>query len=318
MSDLPEPHAEMGREFDERLGRSDGACLARSLHERLEQDLKDWFYDRVFRLFDGVPNTEWSEQDQMTSEFRCRNEVSCFQSIEVARFAEQCGYVAGSDTEWFVDWTLKLNLGQKVFEQSKEMRLHHYWGKSDSDHREAFALHLADALPKLDWSIFVIHYYVPLLPLATKATTANSFGDYATAKSTQSEHDKLDSQVAGAIDKYFSGGGNCFVIESQQGLFVPFSEEHGRIFNVWFEAEAAQQHCEELEPGHRVSPMNFRELESQLMRFQEVDCNVVTVDLGTEQGGKLLPIGTLIEKVQDQIRSVDESEMGKLFGQFMK
>ena len=107
-----ERYQHLGREFADNLGRSGGVDVAKSLHAHFEQDVRDWFYDRVWPFFSRLPEDAWSQDESMTAEFNCRNAVSFFQAVRGAAAAQERGYVATDNAEWYTDWLLRLNLGE--------------------------------------------------------------------------------------------------------------------------------------------------------------------------------------------------------------
>ena len=313
MATLDDNYAELGAEFNATLRRTDGEFVAKMLHGRLEQDLRDWFYDRVFRIFDGVPTSEWSEQDQMISEFRCRNEVSCFQSIESAIVARKSDYVSAGNIDWFVDWCVRVNLGPGT-DDAKENRLPYYWNEDEKKRIELLSAALADALPQTDYAMFYIHLYGPLLLRATNATVATAFADHATAKAMQAEYDRLDAQVQTVITQVNSGGGTCYIIESDKGLVTTQSSQYGRLFHIWTAQNLAEYMCDEYGEGHNVSPMNYRELGPQLTQMDNYGIEYVTIDRGADDDFCIVPIAKLIQLVQEMIAKIDTSELGSKVG----
>ena len=176
MFSLAEKFSSLGTEFNKELRRNDGEFVAKILYGRLEQDIRDWIYDRVLRIFDGLSEAEWSGDDQSMSELRSRNEVSCFQAIETAIVARDSGYVPADKAEWFADWCLRLTLGVGA-PDAKRHRFPHYWNKGQDERVAAFCAVLAAVLPETAYSYYFIVLYNRLLLLLTKATVATySFG----------------------------------------------------------------------------------------------------------------------------------------------
>jgi hypothetical protein len=190
----------LGLEFNEKLRRNDGEFVVKFLHGRLEQDLTDWFYDRVCRLFDIIPESAWSDRDRFMREFRSRNEVSCFQAVEAAIVARDSGYVPADRAEWFADWCLRLSLGVAA-PDAKQHRFPHYWNRDQDKRADAFSAALASVLPETEDLHFFICVYTPLLRLLAKASVAAAFIDPATAKATASEHNLVDTRLQASIRK---------------------------------------------------------------------------------------------------------------------
>lgn len=312
MSTLYDSHAHLAREFNIELDRADGEFVAKMLHGRLEQDLQDWFYERILRVFDGVPVSGWPEQDPITSELRCRMEVSCFQSIESATIARQSGYILPDKIDWFVDWSFRVNLGPGA-DDAKKNRLQYFWNEPEKKRIELFSAILADALPKTRYAMFYIHLYAPLLVLATKATVATAFGDHAVAKMTQAEYGILDSQLQAAIWEVQTGGGVCYIIESEKGLLTTQSSQYGKLFHIWTDQEIAERMCQQYAEGHYVSEMDYRELGSQLTLMNNHGIKYVTIDRCGNKDVRIVPIGHLIQLIQESVTNVDNSELGVAF-----
>ena len=222
-------HSLLGAEFNTELRRNDGEFIARVLHGRLEQDVRDWFYDRVLRIFDGLSESAWSQDAQFMSEFRSRNEVSCCQAIETAITARDLHYVPANKAEWFADWCLRLTLGVGA-PDAKQHRLPQYWNKGQDERVAVFCAAIADALPETLYSYYFIVLYNPLLLLLTKATVSTAFNDHATAKATLYEHNTIDSQLQTAINHFTSGGGVCYVVSSNGHMIITESTWNGSLY----------------------------------------------------------------------------------------
>lgn len=302
----------LGAEFNTQLQRTDGEFIAKMLHGRLEQDLRDWFYDRVFRIFDHIPESEWSKSDQIGSEIQSRNEVSCFQSIESALFARESKYVSEENIDWFVDWCLRVNLGT-ASEYAKENRLSYFWNADEDKRVGLLSVSLVDALPKIDSAQFYIHLYGPSLILATKATVATAFADHATAKALQAEYDRVDTQLQALIKKVTSGGGTCFVIEGDKGLVITPTTQYGRVFHIWTDEKLADEIRHKYGEGHSVSEMSYRELGPQLTQMHNFGIKYVTIDSGTDGDVRVVPTAEVIQSVQEAIGKIDSSEIGAAF-----
>ena len=284
----------LGAEFNKELRRNDGEFIAKVLHGRLEQDIRDWFYDRVLRIFDGLSEAEWSEDDQFVSEFRSRNEVSCFQAIETAIIARELRYVPADKAEWFADWCLRLTMGVAA-PDAKQHRLPQYWNKGQDERVAVFCAVLAAALPETVYSYYFIVLYNGLLLLLTKATVATAFNDHATAKATLYEHNGIDSQLQTAINHFTSGGGVCYVVSSNGHMIITESAENGSLYYVWTTPELAEQMSKQhKEPT--VSVLNYRELNAQLSELKRRNVQSIVVDLGGRQEEMMLiPIDEFID-----------------------
>jgi hypothetical protein len=303
----------LGGELNSKLGKVGGEFLAQQLHARLEQDLRNWFYDRVFHLFRGIPASEWPEHEQATCELLCRNEVSCFQAVESALVAREFGYVPEDCAEWFADWSLRLNLGDAAATKAKLSSFGLYW-HSDSNRRcTILSTSVAHCLPNADESLPFISLYSPTIVLATKATIATVFNDHAVANASQAEFFKLDQSIQGTVQSFISGGGSCFAIEGERGLFITRDRSLGSLFHIWQSEGLAQQVCNECGTGHVVSQLTFRQLLSQLDEMKGCGIRYVTIDRPSRHANtNPVDIEELIGRLNRTIAEIDTSETGRL------
>ncbi len=304
-------YALLGAEFNEELRRTDGAFVAKFLHGRLVQDLSDWFYGRVFRIFDGISKTEWSEQDQTMSEFRAGNEVGCFQAIETAIIARDSRYVPVDRAEWFVDWCLRLNLGVAA-PDAKQYRFPHYWNKGQEERIAIFCAQIASALPETVYSFYFIALYNPLLLLLTKATTSTAFNDHATAKVTLYEHNTLDSRLQSAIKILTSGGGVYYVVSKSGHMIITESQHYGSCYYIYTTPELAERMSKQ-HRGSTVSSLNYREFNAHLSDLKRLNVQSIVVDLGSEGKTRVVPIDKFIELIQKCINDVDTSTFANAY-----
>jgi hypothetical protein len=295
-----------GAELNKELGRTDGEFIAKALHCRLEHDLTDWFYDRVFRIFDGIPESEWSKIDQSMAELRARNEVSCFQAIETAIIARESRYLPAKKSEWFADWCLRLNLGVGAPE-AKQYRLPHYLKKEPDKRGETFSAALAEALPETPYAYYLIVLYTPLLLLLTKATVATAFNDHATARATTYEHNTIDSTLQTALNNFITGGGVCYNLDKDGRMLITESKEYGQIYYVWTTSELAEKMRDKHE-GSVACACNYRELHARLSDLKQ-HIQSVAVDFGGSEPA-VVPIDKFIEIIENAIRNVDRSDFG--------
>ena len=312
MANMDELNMERGREFNTHLHRTDGEFVSKMLHGRLEQDLRVWLYERIFHIFDGVPLSEWSKDDQMTSEWRSRNEISCIQSIESAIFVRDLNYLPKETIDWFVAWCFRVNLGSGA-EYAQLHRLPVFWNADEKKRLAIFSVHLSKVFPDADRSLFFIHLYAPLLLHATKATVATVFSDHATANKHQAEYHRLDLQLQTIIQQVTSGGGTCFVIENDKGVVTTKTSQYGRLFHIWTDENLAKSYRKQFGQEHAVNPMNYRELGPLLTQMKNIGITSVTIDLGSDSDFRIVPISELILSVQESITIIDSSELGKAF-----
>lgn len=309
---LDEMYSKFGAEFDNALQRSDGKSVAKLIHARLENDLHNWFYDRIFRMFDSVSASEWSKQDQFMSEIRCRNEVSCIQSIESALMVQESGYIPASKMEWFVQWILKLNLGPGA-DEARLNRIPYYQEASNAQHVKLFSAVLANALPKTEHAYFYILLNAPLLFFATKASIAIAFDDHSKAKSIQAEQTKLESQLQVCISKVQTGGGVFYVIENEKGLLTTHSPQYGTLFHIWTNEHLANTMCLQYGNEYNTSTMCYREFIPQLEQLKECGIRFVTLDRELNAEVRIVSVQDVMEVVQKAIDQVDASELGSAY-----
>jgi hypothetical protein len=307
-----EKYDRLGREFADRLGRTDGKSVAKSIHAHFEQDLRDWFYDCVWLYFSGIPQNKWSQNESMAAEFNCRNIVSFFQSIRGTSAATERGYVPATEAHWFTGWLLRLNLGKSAAQQATEGWFQAFRERDRQGQLQLFSAALAKSLPEIPGKPFLLYLYAPTLDLRVQATTARAFGDTSQAQKLHAEAFATDENLGMAIHQYSTGGSVCYVLESDQGLLLTQSQQYGKLFNLWTQAEYAKQMNEGLYGGkHRISPMDYRELDGQLQRMQLAGRRYVSLDRRISGDVRVIPIGDLLQHVQKTINTVESSELGK-------
>ncbi len=101
-------------------------------------------------------------------------------------------------------------------------------------------------------------------------------------------------------------------LESDRGLLITQSQQHGKLFHLWTQQDHAREMNEARYGGmHRASPMDYRELEDQLERMQSAGMRYVTLDHRMNGEGRIVPIVGLLQHVQQTIGAVESSEIGK-------
>jgi hypothetical protein len=309
----------IGREFAEVLGRTDGPGFAKLLHAQFEQDLRDWFYDRVWPYFSRIPLDKRSQNASATAEINCRNAVSFFQSVRGTAAATEYGYVSVDKADWYTYWLLRLNLGESTAKQATVGWLPRFKERDREGQLQLFSAALSKNLPEIQGQAFFLHVYAPTLDLRVQATTARAFGDTSQAQTLHAEAVSIDDKLRAAIHRYSTGGSICYVLESNQGLLFTQSQQYGTLFHLWTQEEYAKEMNEGQYGGtHRISAMDYRELEGQLRRMQSARQKYVTLDLRMSGDGRLVPISALLQHVQNTINEVDSSELGKAMNSRIK
>ncbi len=312
MSPNYEKYEHLGREFGDNLARSDGASVAKSLHAYFEQDLRDWFYDEVLPYFSGIPEDDWSQSESITAEFNCRQAVSFFQSVRGAAVANERGHVSVGNMEWYTNWLMRLNLGESSAKQATEGWLRAFNERDREGQLELFSAAMSECLPEIQGKFFLLHVYAPTLDLRVQATTARAFGDGNEAQKLHAEAVSMEQKLDAAIREYSTGGGVCYVLESDQGLLITQSQRYGALFHLWLEPDYAKEMNEGQYGGiHRISPMDYRELEGQLRQFQSAGLRYATVDRRMNGEYRLVAITDMLQHVQQKIAAVDSSVPGK-------
>lgn len=199
-------YQELGRELAENLARSDGTELAISLHGRLERDLCDWFYDRVWPYFSAISPDDWSEDESEMAEFNCRNVVSFFQSLIGAAAAKERGYIPAHKEVWLTDWLLRLNLGDSAAKQANESWSPAFRGRDREAQLQLLCSALSRFLPDTQGQFFLLRVYAPTLELRVQATTAEVLGDINEAHRLRDQAVAMDNKLDAAIQHYLTGG----------------------------------------------------------------------------------------------------------------
>src|SRR5262249_50842564 len=160
-----------------KLRRVDGAAIAKSLHAKFEQDLREWLYDRIWSYFSGIPEENWSEDESFTAEINCREMVSLFQSTLAGLAAKERGYVPVESAAWFTYWLLRLNLGDQGAKEASDGWSDVLKGKEHEGQLALLTAALSKFLPEIQGQVFLLNLYAPTLDLRVKATTAWLFDD---------------------------------------------------------------------------------------------------------------------------------------------
>lgn len=289
-----------GKELDERYDRTDGATVASVLWLQLENDQRQWLYDRVFPLVKRVPESEWTRQQQMTDEIRAKKEVGAFQSVVTAISARQFGYIP-DDGRWFALWALNLNLGPESAEQAARIRLPLHWDTFGTEREQKLAILVGSCLPRQKRLSPWIALLAPLLTLSTSAATAKAFGDGCRYQSIHDLHQKAESDV---VQYCRTGGGTCYVIELNGNVQFEGGSKHGNIVNIWFDENLAQAYCQRYR-GHKISSMPLRELCWFLDPTRGLGINHVTIDRGREERVHIIPIDEIMEHLTQKVLDAD-------------
>jgi len=302
----------LGQDFDDNLGRSDGADVARSLHAHFEQDLRDWFYGQVWPYFTRFSEEQWPHPGSTIDELNGRITVSFFQSICGCTSAIDRAYIPIEKAEWYRNWLLRLNLDESGAKHVTEGWLPEF-DKLDRDGQlQLFLSALSKSFPEMRGRFFLLQLYSTTLDLRVQATTARAFGDGTEARRLYTEAASLDEQYGSEIRRFSTGGGECYVLENDDGLLITVSQQYGSFFHVWTTQDYAQEMNEGRYSGsHRVSLMDFRELAVRIHEMRAIGVRMVTVDRRMNGDGKVLPVLDVLEHVEDAITAVGSTEIGK-------
>ena len=300
----------LGQELNAALRRNDGDSKARLLHARLDKDLNHWFYDRLFPIFDGVPESEWSDQSRFLSEFNCRNEISCFQAVEAAVVARDLALIPDKTAEWFAEWSLRLNVGLAASE-AMQRRFPHYWNADAEGRRAGFCAVMASSLPETKFSYFFIVLYSPLLSMLTKATTLAAFDERARADVLSQEYERFDASLQSELNHFLSGGGTCYIHTDNGQMFISQSQGYGAVFHMWTEKTVAEETLRGASSKSEVKPINYRELGPLLVNLKGSNVEYVVIDMGSAES--VVPVGEVSRLIHAKIQEVDTSEFGKSY-----
>ena len=306
----------LGQELDRNLGRADGVAVAKSLHAHFEQDLQDWFYDRILPCFSGIPLEKWSQNDSITAEYSCRNVISFFQSVRGAAAGVEGGFVPATRTEWYTGWLLRLNLGDSSAEEAKREWLPAFIQRNGKDQMAFFSAAMATFLPEVDGKFVILRTHVSSLELRVQATTMRAFGDGSHAQRLHAEAVLRDDRLAAVLDQYSTGGAVCYVLENDEGLLITQWSQYGTLLHVWSTAEYAREiNAGQGGGAHSISTVSYRELDGLLQRMQSSGMRYVLLDRRVSGDVKVIPIGSLLAHVQQTINATDSSEIGKAMKQ---
>lgn len=122
-------------------------------------------------------------------------------------------------------------------------------------------------------------------------------------ESESGSDDVLDSIMESAV--------GCYVIEDDNGVLWTGTNQ-GNVFHIWSREELAQTMCKQY-PGHRVSRMDFRELQQMLIDMKGTGLQKVSLDRQPNVPAKLLPIDKAIlwaSQAVERLESIEPSPTG--------
>ncbi len=308
---FPEKYERLSTEFEENLGRQIAPADVGALQQHFEKDLCDWMYEQIWPYFRGIPIEEWSQHESITSEWKCRNSVGLFQSLWGAAEANKRSYIPPDKTDWYAFWLLRLNLGDRTAQEAMELSWLPQFKERDHDGQlQVFAVQMGFGLPEIKGQFFMLYSYAPTLDLRIQATISRLFGDNFQSQKLHDEAVAMDKNLNATFDQYFNGGGVWYVLESDQGMMLTRSKD-GSLFNIWSMKEYAEEINDSLCQGtHKVSPMSFRELETQLQAFESKGMRYVYYNRRSNSNPIIVPISKALEIIRTSITEYESTEVG--------
>jgi len=255
-----------------------------------------------------VPESEWSEQNRFSSEFNCRNEISCFQAVESAVVARDLALIPDKTSEWFAEWSLRLSVGPAAPE-AMQRRFPHYWNADAEGRRAGFCAVMASSLPEAKFSYFFIVLYSPLLSMLTKATTLAAFGERARTDVLSQEYGRFDTSLQSELNHFLSGGDTSYIHTDNGQVFVSQSQRYGAVFHLWSEKTLAEKMLRGSSSKSEVKPINYRELGPLLVNLEGSNVQYVVIDMGAAES--VVPVGEVGRLIHEKIQDVDISAFGK-------
>ncbi|HUY91918.1 MAG TPA: hypothetical protein VMV10_24470 [Pirellulales bacterium] len=166
-------------EFNQRHNRQDGAQIVNSLADGLNA-LRDLLYTRVHGDVEqrvGVDSLLVAAAEIKQLEMG-RNEIELYEIAESATMVAERRYFP-KDDPWYLDWLIRLRLGEAEKNPAASKRLSEYLSQSPDGRRRKFSQILESSLPDAGHAPLVIYR---LFPLAVWVATALAFGDHAGAE----------------------------------------------------------------------------------------------------------------------------------------
>jgi hypothetical protein len=305
----------LGREFDGELHRSDGASVAKSLHARLVQDMRDWLCDRVWPYFTCLPDEQWPRQQAIRAELDCGEVVAVFQSVRGAAAGIERGYVPPHTTGWYRDWLLRLNVGESAGKQVSEVLSSPFEGDPCAQ-SQMLAAAMSKGLPRIPNQLSLLQLYARTLDIRVQATTATAFGDEADGQRLHAEAVSLEENISTAIERFWSGGGVVYVLAGDQGPVTTILPGSPDVLEVWMEADYAKEMSEQKFGGtYRVSPIDYRRFELLLKQVQSAGIPYVTLHRRLNSDLMVVPIDLMLSHIREKINEVESTPLGKALKQ---
>jgi hypothetical protein len=306
----------LSQELSESFTGIDGTRIVNALQDGFQRDFDEWFYQRLFPYFRRLPLEEWSEAASGDAELACSHAAALFFAFRSGTLAARRKFIPETRVQWFVAWQLRLFAGQSIHD-SNSLAARLLPAASGAMHaRQAFIESLGNCLPRIRALGFVTSLYAETFDLRIEATTCRAFGADRDAHTLYSSAVAREEALGSGIRQHWSGGGSVYVLENDEGVLVKQSRDYGRVFHVWTKPEYADEMNERVCQGtHRVSRMNFRELEGQLRRMQASGIGYLVIDHRVDGELQFMPIGKMLERIRGRIQEVESSELGKLLAQ---
>ena len=307
-----ERYDRLGRELADVLGRSDGVHVAKSLHAHFDDDGRSGSTNDS-----GRTSVAFLKTNGRSTRRRARNSSADRRCLSSSRFgaaavAHERAYVPQDKVEWYTDWLLRLNAGERSAKQAKERWLPLYTATNRDGQLHLFCAALGGLLPKIPGQLLLLELYVPTLDLRVQGTTAIAFGDDSIGQKLHAEAISVDENVRRALQDYSSGGGECYMLECSEGLLKLQLPEYGSVFAIWSMAAYAKEINEGRYGGrHEISPIHYRELEGALRRMPSLGSHYVAVDQRMNGQMRIVPVVELLQHVRQVIDAVESSKLGE-------
>jgi len=159
-------------EFNSHEHRDDGETVVNSLYYGLNT-LRNSLFTRVH---EDVERNVGRDSILMPlslhdSERKTKLEIELFQVAVSSVHTQRCAFVR--DEVWYVDWLLRLRLGDRAAEESSQRRVANYLKLNDEERRLGFSRVLEKTFPQATRAPLVLYR---LVPAAIGIATALAFG----------------------------------------------------------------------------------------------------------------------------------------------
>jgi hypothetical protein len=264
---------------------------------------RDWFYERLFPVFEQRPRSEWAPEFvtyPSTVDILCRREIGCFQAVCAACFIADRSYLQTDADELAVS-LLTLLVSKDTAQEALNARFPLY-RKTDPNtdllnpavsHAQVFNALLGQILPRFDNSRELLVFLTQLLALSTQATVAGVLDDQPAASQLWADYQLKEPIHQDCIDEIVSCWGTLYVIDSPQGIMVANPKGNASLL-LFTRRLLARRMCEEhgLGPDHKICQVVHWKLWRELVTFRDEGLRSVLLD------GNEYPIGTVLQMIE--------------------